>query len=231
MSLLQIYWRALGYLASDRKRVAFICAANVTLAIITILEPILFGRVIDAMSDKQDVVPTLVLWAGLGAFNIIAFVWVARGADRFAHARRGDLLCQSFERVITMPLSWHQQRGTSTALHTLLRATEALFGLWLEFMRQHLSAAVALCLLVPTALHLDVRMATVLLVLGAIYVAVGRLVMRRTKDGQDAECHAVERERSNANRQGAGVVRGRKHPLPLDPLAARGSSCFASYLH
>ncbi|MGB3415226.1 MAG: glucan ABC transporter ATP-binding protein/ permease [Mesorhizobium sp.] len=184
MSLLQIYWRALGYLASDRKRVAFICAANVTLAIITILEPILFGRVIDAMSDKQDVVPTLVLWAGLGAFNIIAFVWVARGADRFAHARRGDLLCQSFERVITMPLSWHQQRGTSTALHTLLRATEALFGLWLEFMRQHLSAAVALCLLVPTALHLDVRMATVLLVLGAIYVAVGRLVMRKTKAGQ-----------------------------------------------
>ncbi len=184
MSLLQIYWRALGYLASDKKRVAFICAANVTLAAITILEPILFGRVIDAMSDKQDVVPTLVLWAGLGAFNIVAFVWVARGADRFAHARRGELLCQSFERVITMPLSWHQQRGTSKALHTLLRATEALFGLWLEFMRQHLSAAVALLLLVPTAFHLDGRMATVLLVLGIVYVGVGRLVTRRTKAGQ-----------------------------------------------
>jgi ATP-binding cassette subfamily B protein len=182
--LLQIYWRALGYLASDKKRVAFICAANVTLAIITILEPILFGRVIDAMSDRQDVVPTLILWAALGAFNIVAFVWVARSADRFAHARRGELLCQSFERVITMPLSWHQQRGTSNSLHTLLRAIEALFSLWLEFMRQHLSAAVALCLLVPTALHLDVRMATILLVLGAVYVGVGRLVMRKTKVGQ-----------------------------------------------
>ena len=184
MSLLQIYWRALGYLASDKKRVAFICAANVTLAAITILEPILFGRVIDAMSDRQDVVPTLVLWAGLGAFNIIAFVWVARGADRFAHARRGELLCQSFERVITMPLVWHQQRGTSKALHTLLRATEALFSLWLEFMRQHLSAAVALLLLVPTAFHLDGRMATVLVVLGIVYVGVGRLVTRKTKAGQ-----------------------------------------------
>ncbi|MHA6642289.1 glucan ABC transporter ATP-binding protein/ permease [Mesorhizobium sp. A623] len=184
MSLLQIYLRALGYLASDKKRVAFICAANVTLAIITILEPIMFGRVIDAMSDRRDVVPTLVLWAGIGIFNIIAFVWVARGADRFAHARRGELLCQSFERVITMPLSWHQQRGTSNSLHTLLRAIEALFSLWLEFMRQHLSAAVALCLLVPTALNLDVRMAAVLLVLGVVYVGVGRLVMRKTKVGQ-----------------------------------------------
>lgn len=185
MSLLQIYWRALGYLASDKKRVAFICAANVTLAIITILEPILFGRVIDAMTDHQDVVPTLVLWAGLGTFNIVAFVWVARSADRFAHKRRGELLCQSYERVITMPLSWHQQRGTSNSLHTLLRAIESLFSLWLEFMRLHLSAAVALCLLIPTALHLDVRMATVLLVLGAVYVAVGRLVMRKTKVGQN----------------------------------------------
>ena len=184
MSLLQIYLRALGYLASDKKRVAFICAANVTLAIITILEPIMFGRVIDAMSDRRDVMPTLVLWAGIGIFNIIAFVWVARGADRFAHARRGELLCQSFERVIAMPLSWHQQRGTSNSLHTLLRAIEALFSLWLEFMRQHLSAAVALCLLVPTALNLDVRMAAVLLVLGVVYVAVGRLVMRKTKVGQ-----------------------------------------------
>ena len=52
MSLLQIYWRALGYLAADKKRVALICGANVALAAIAILEPIMFGRVIDAISDK-----------------------------------------------------------------------------------------------------------------------------------------------------------------------------------
>ncbi len=43
MTLLQIYWRALGYLAEDRKRVALICSANVALAIIAILEPIMFA--------------------------------------------------------------------------------------------------------------------------------------------------------------------------------------------
>ncbi|TIV07181.1 MAG: glucan ABC transporter ATP-binding protein/ permease, partial [Mesorhizobium sp.] len=86
MSLLQIYWRALGYLAADRKRVAFICGANVTLAIIAILEPIMFGRVIDAISDGGSVFSTLAVWAGIGVFNVVAFVLVARGADRFAHA-------------------------------------------------------------------------------------------------------------------------------------------------
>ncbi|RWB30572.1 MAG: glucan ABC transporter ATP-binding protein/ permease [Mesorhizobium sp.] len=184
MSLLQIYWRALGYLAADRKRVAFICGANVTLAIIAILEPIMFGRVIDAISDGGSVFSTLAVWAGIGVFNVVAFVLVARGADRFAHARRSEVLCQSFERVITMPLAWHHQRGTSNSLHTLLRAVETLFSLWLEFMRQHLSTVVALVLLVPTALSMDIRMSMVLLALGALYVGIGRLVMRRTRAGQ-----------------------------------------------
>lgn len=186
MTLLQIYWRALGYLAADRKRVALICSANVALAIFAILEPIMFGRVIDAISERGSVFATLALWAGLGAFNIVAFVLVARGADRFAHKRRSEVLCQSFERVITMPLAWHHQRGTSNALHTLLRAVETLFSLWLEFMRQHLSTAVALFLLIPTAISMDLRMSMVLLALGVLYVGIGRLVMKRTKEGQAA---------------------------------------------
>ena len=184
MSLFQIYWRALRYLGADSRRVAFICAANIILAMVTIAEPILFGRIIDAITEKTNLVPTLVLWAGIGAFNIVAFVLVARGADRVAHARRAGVLCDSFERVITMPLSWHHERGTSNTLHTLLRAVDALFSLWLEFMRQHLSTFVALVLLVPTALALDLRMSMVLVVLGILYVIIGRLVMRKTNEGQ-----------------------------------------------
>ncbi|MDX8514609.1 glucan ABC transporter ATP-binding protein/ permease [Mesorhizobium captivum] len=186
MSLLQIYWRALGYLAADKKRVALICGANIALAAIAILEPILLGRVIGAISEKGAVFSTLAVWAALGAFNVVAFVLVARGADRFAHARRSEVLCQSFERVITMPLAWHHQRGTSNSLHTLLRAVETLFSLWLEFMRVHLSTAIALVLLVPTALAMDIRMSIVLLGLGVLYVGIGRIVMRRTKAGQTA---------------------------------------------
>lgn len=105
MSLLEIYWRALRYLGADAKRVALVCTANIVLAIVVIAEPILFGRVIDAISDKREVVPTLALWASLGAFNNIAFVFVARSADRIAHARRAGVLCDAFERVIAMPLS------------------------------------------------------------------------------------------------------------------------------
>ena len=184
MSLFQVYWRALAYLAAEKRRVAVICAANAALAVAMIAEPILFGRIIESISEEKGVAAEVAAWAGLGVFNILAFVLVARGADRLAHRRRAEVLADSFEKVVTMPLAWHHSHGTSQSLHTLLRAMETLFSLWLEFMRQHLTTAVALMLLAPTALTLDWRMAIVLLGLGVSYVTVSRLVMARTKEGQ-----------------------------------------------
>lgn len=186
MSLVEIYLRALSYLSAEKKKVALICGANIVLALVTIAEPILFGRIIDAIASGGNFFENMLLWAGLGLFNIVAFVLVARGADRFAHKRRVAVLEDAFEKVITMPLAWHHERGTSNSLHTLLRAVETLFALWLEFMRTHLATAVALVLLVPTALALDLRMSAVLLVLGIVYIGIGRLVMKRTKAGQSA---------------------------------------------
>ncbi|PLK69985.1 cyclic beta-1,2-glucan ABC transporter [Rhizobium sp. TH135] len=184
MSLLQVYFKALKYLARYRLRVSLVVAANVVLAVITILEPILFGRIIDAISEKRDASTILIAWGCFGVFNTVAYVLVARQADRLAHGRRADLLTDSFEKIISMPLSWHHQRGTSNALHTLLRAGETLFGLWLEFMRTHLATAVALALLIPTAFSMDVRLTSVLIVLAVLYVIIGKMVMNRTKEGQ-----------------------------------------------
>lgn len=186
MAIFKLYWRALGYLVAEKRATIIMCIASILVALATLVEPILFGKVIETISQKQNVIFDLMLWAGLGIFNIIAVVIVARGADRLAHRRRLGVLTESFERVITMPLGWHQKRGTSNALHTLLRATDSLFSLWLEFLRQHLTTVVALCALVPIAMKMDYRMSLVLIVLGVIYVMIGQLVMRKTKDGQAA---------------------------------------------
>jgi ATP-binding cassette subfamily B protein len=186
LTLFQVYTRALRYLAENRLRVAIVVIANVILAAISIAEPILFGRIIDAISTGSDATVILLVWAAFGVFNTIAYVLVAREADRLAHGRRATLLTEAFGRIISMPLSWHQQRGTSNALHTLLRASETLFGLWLEFMRTHLATAVALVLLVPTAISMDLRLSFVLIALGVVYWIIGRMVMQRTKDGQAA---------------------------------------------
>ncbi|MGW9231672.1 glucan ABC transporter ATP-binding protein/ permease [Pseudorhizobium sp. NPDC055634] len=184
MTLFQVYTRALKYLAENRFRVAVVVIANIVLAVITIAEPVLFGRIIDAISSGGEVTGILMLWAGFGVFNTVAYVLVAREADRLAHGRRASLLSEAFGRIVSMPLAWHHQRGTSNALHTLLRASETLFGLWLEFMRTHLATAVALLLLIPTAFSMDVRMSIVLVLLSISYWMIGKMVMNRTKEGQ-----------------------------------------------
>jgi ATP-binding cassette subfamily B protein len=190
VSLLEIYWRALKYLAPAKRPVFFVCAANIVLAFVTIAEPILFGKVVQSISDRSGTAITLAMWAGLGVFNIVAFVLVAREADRLAHRRRLEVLEQSFSKVIGLPLAWHQANGSSNVIHTLLRASDTLATLWLEFMRQHLSTAVALALMIPTALAMDVRLSIVLIALGVLYFLIGRVVTHKTKSGQTAvEAH------------------------------------------
>ncbi|MBB3611632.1 glucan ABC transporter ATP-binding protein/ permease [Rhizobium sp. BK602] len=184
MSLFKVYARALKYLGAYRYRVWMVVIANVALAMATIYEPVLFGRIFDAIAKKEAVTPTMMLWAGFAVFSAVAFIVVSREADRLAHGRRASLLTEAFGRIISMPLSWHSQRGTASALNTLLRACEALFGLWLEFMRNHLATAVALVVMIPTAMSMDLRLSAVLILLGVFYWIIGQLVMSRTKDGQ-----------------------------------------------
>ncbi len=184
MSLFQVYLRALRFLAIYRIRVSFIVIANVALAITAIAEPILFGRIIDSVSRQSGSLLALTTWVSFAIFSTFASVVVARAADRLAHKTRATVLANSFERFVSMPVSWHSQRGSSNVFHTLIRACETLFGIWLEFLRSHLATFVALALLVPTAMAADLKLATVLVVLGVVYWWIGKLVMTKTKDGQ-----------------------------------------------
>ncbi|MBB5072932.1 ABC-type multidrug transport system fused ATPase/permease subunit [Bartonella callosciuri] len=104
MSLFKTYARVLTYLNKEKSASVLNCIANIILACIAIAEPILFGRVIDSMTEKSDIVLTLTIWGCFGLSHIIAYVLVARSADRLAHKRRLTVLTESFERLIAMPL-------------------------------------------------------------------------------------------------------------------------------
>jgi ATP-binding cassette subfamily B protein len=184
VSLIQVYLRALRYLATYRLKVPLIVAANIALAVTAIAEPILFGRIIDSVSQKSGSLLPLAAWVGFAIFSTIATVIVARAADRLAHRARAEVLAEAFERFVSMPVSWHGNRGSSNVFHTLVRACETLFGIWLEFLRSHLATFVALALLVPTAMAANLKLASVLIALGVVYWWIGKVVMNKTKDGQ-----------------------------------------------
>ncbi len=202
MSLFKTYTRAVSYLMTEKKTVFIICAANIAMAAIQVFIPKIFGWIVDDLSSTAqavsqgttfsagdaftNVIPYLALWTGLGMFSIIATVMVDRGADRLAHRRRLGVLSEAYQRIINMPLSWHQKIGTSNALHTMLRACESMFTMWLEFMRQHLASMIQLVILLTVAIWTDYRLSIVLVSLGIIYVMIARLVMSKTKNGQES---------------------------------------------
>ena len=184
MDLLRLYQRALGMLAAERTLAIVLAAASVAIGLVQLLEPILFGRVVDALSRGEAAFPTIALWAALGLAGILASVVVAVFADRLAHRRHLAAMADAFERAMTLPQGYHADRGSGAVVRSILQGTDALFWLWLGAMREQLTAIAGIVLLVPTALGMDMRMAAILALLAAAYVVMNTFVMRKTKEGQ-----------------------------------------------
>ena len=186
MSLLQIYKRALGLLAPEKYLAIGLAAAGVVIAATQLAEPILFGRVVDALSKGENAFGYIGLWALLGLFGIVAGVVVGINADRLAHRQKQAQLVSVFESTIALPQRLHAARGSGATIRTILAGTSALFWLWLGAMRDQVSALFGILLLIPTAIGMDPRMAAILLLLAAAYTLMNVFVMRKTSVGQAA---------------------------------------------
>jgi len=184
MSLVRLYARALGMLAEERALAIGLAAASVAIGLVQLAEPILLGRVVDALSRGGEAFPTIALWAALGLAGILASVLVAVFADRLAHRRHLAAMAEVFERAITLPQGYHADRGSGAVVRTILGGTDALFWLWLGALREQATAVTGIVLLVPAALGMDVRMAAILMLLAVMYAVMNAYVMRKTKDGQ-----------------------------------------------
>jgi glucan exporter ATP-binding protein len=192
-SLWQTYWRALKELAPERAMVAALVVSNTVIGIVPLGEAYLWGRVVDALTAGSVVYWMIAAWAALGLFGILAGVTVAVAADRLAHRRRLIAMSTAFEQAITLPLSYHARKGTGTVIRAIQQGTDCLFGLWLAFMREHLAAIVSVTFLVPMALSMNLSIAAVLVVLGAVYLAANILAFRRTI-GQQSQVERYHRD-------------------------------------
>ena len=186
MDLMRIYWRAIGMLAPEKRLALSLTLAGVAVAVVQLAEPILFGRVVDALGKQQSATAIIAMWAGIGLFGIIASVVGSTFADRLAHRRRLAVMNEAFERAITLPLSYHAERGTSAVVGAISNGTGDLFWIWLRAMREEVTAFVLILLLVPTAISMDWRMALILASLAAAYALLNMIAIQRTSTGQAA---------------------------------------------
>ncbi|MBX9588640.1 MAG: glucan ABC transporter ATP-binding protein/ permease [Hyphomonadaceae bacterium] len=186
MSIWAVYKRALSMLVAERGQAVGVVLAGIALGIVPIAEGVLLGRVVNALALGQGAFPIIGLWAVVGLVGILAGVVVAVMADRLAHRRRLAALGQAFERAIILPISYHAEKGSGAVVRTILAGTDALFWNWLSFLREQFVALVGILVLVPTAIYMNPKLATILAVLAVIYVLANVLVAQRTSTGQAA---------------------------------------------
>jgi ATP-binding cassette subfamily B protein len=198
MNFLRIYGRVLSLLGSEARLGWVLAGANVALAAAQFGEPVLFGRIIDALVGAQSkgvepsvpaLVPLLAAWAAFGLFTIGCGVTVALHADRLSHRRRQAVLSDYFEHILQLPLSYHGGVHSGRLMKVMLTGTDALWALWLSFFREHLAALVSLLVMLPLSLILNWRLALLLIGLCAVFAMLTGLVIRRTETMQ----RAVER--------------------------------------
>jgi glucan exporter ATP-binding protein len=190
MNLIRIYLRTLGLLAPAARLAWTLAIANLLLAGAQFAEPVLFGRVIDTLSQAQAnasgfswsrLASLLAAWTAFGLFNIVCSTLVALYADRLAHGERQRVLTNYFEHVLQLPLAYHSATHSGRLMKIMLQGTDALFGLWLAFFRDNLAAFVSFFVLLPLALMLNWRFGLVLLVLCWVFAALTVFVMRKTE--------------------------------------------------
>ena len=202
MGLWRIYARALALLGPERRLGIYLSLANLALAGAAFAEPVLFGRIIDALAGAQakgvtaawsGLAGLVAAWVGFGLFTIVCGVTVALYADRLAHRRRQVVLTGFFEHVLQLPISFHSAGHSGRLMKVMLAGTDALWMLWLDLFRDLFGAAASLAILLPLSLYLNWVLGLVLIVVCIIFATLTALVINKTETLQGT----VERHYSN----------------------------------
>jgi ATP-binding cassette, subfamily B, beta-glucan exporter len=187
MSLLRLYSRVLELLGKAAKLGSILAGANLLLACAQFAEPVLFGRIVDVLSDKTGRIsawPLLLAWAAFGLFTIVASAAVALHADRLAHRQRQVVLSSYFEHILQLPLTFHSGTHSGKLMKVMLNGTDALWRLWLGFFREHFAAILSVVVLLPLSLYINWRLAILLFVLCVVFTVLTTLVVRKTYNMQ-----------------------------------------------
>jgi glucan exporter ATP-binding protein len=189
MTMLRLYTRVLRLLGPQMRLGWLLAVANVALAAAALAEPVLFGRIVDALAGAQrgaaldwtKLTPLVAAWVSFGLFLIVCGALVSLYADKLAHKRRQVVLSDYFQHVLQLPLGFHSATHSGRLMKVMLTGTDTLWWLWLGFFRDHLAAIVNIAVLLPLALYLNWRLGLMLIGLSLVFLVLTLFVLRKTE--------------------------------------------------
>ena len=226
MSLVTVYRRVLGLLAVERPLFRLVCAGNFALAVLIFYESWLFGRVVgELVSAPHQAWRYIGQWAGFGLLGIALNVWVSLYADRLSHRRRQGAILAFFEHALALPLGFHAQHHSGGLLRILHTGASNLFTLWLAFLRSHLATILSIVVMLPIAMVLNWKLASLMTGLLVCFLVSMSIAVRRTAGAQREveKLHHALAERAGDVLANAAIVQSfTRHEAEVD--AVRGFS-------
>ncbi|WP_158745958.1 glucan ABC transporter ATP-binding protein/ permease [Acidisphaera sp. L21] len=193
MRIIHAYRRVLSMLGADKRLAVYLGLANIVLAGLQFLDPVLFGRVIGLLANS-DTTPHDVLWRSaatlIGIWIVVAAVAIGGNiltvvhAERMSHRNRLKAMSRYFSHVLSLPLSFHGEAHSGRLMKVMLAGADSMFSVWLTFFREQLATYVALLVLLPLTLLLNWQLSLVLIVLVVLFCGVTIVVINRTEEGQ-----------------------------------------------
>ena len=185
-----MYIRVVGLLRANSRLAWTLVVANLIVATTQFAEPVLFGRVVDALGAMRMAVDSsvwrtllflLFAWAGFSGFNIACSAIVSFYAERLAHTRRYAMLTDYFEHALQLPVAFHGKTHSGRLIKVMLQGTDSLWRLWVGFLRDHMSGVVSLLVMMPLLLFMNRWLAVLLIFLSAVFFVLTVFVLRKSE--------------------------------------------------
>jgi ATP-binding cassette subfamily B protein len=190
MKFIRLYIRVLELLGREARLGWTLAVANLALASAMFVEPVLFGRIVDALANAQarisqlawrDLMVLVGAWVGFGLFIIVCSTLVALHADRLAHRQYQVVRTMFFEHVLQLPLSYYTGSHSGRLVKVMMTGTNTLWSLWLSFFREHFASFISLIVLLPLTLFINWRYGLMLILLCAVFAVVIGLVIHKSE--------------------------------------------------
>ncbi len=186
MDLLTTLLRVVRSLREPRLKLAALVGSGMVVALIQVIEAILFGRVINGLVSGRTVSGLFSVWIGLGVVGIALSVSTGLAADRLAHRNKLRTMSEAFEAALARAIHPGGIEGMGGVIRNVLIGCDAFFHVWLNLLREFVPALTAFFVLVPIALSMSGVLTITLTVLIVAYLAATVFIMDRTYANQQS---------------------------------------------
>lgn len=153
-------------LEPEQKLALLLVLANAGAAILSLIEPLLLGKIIDIISPDGGAINInykyftvmFALWSILGIITIYMGVKIILHSDQLSQRRRLATIYDFTNHALQLPITYYEQNPSNKVYHTLLEGSLILWNLWFSFFRENCASLILLIFLSPITIIMNWRL-------------------------------------------------------------------------